>query len=692
MQPTGNPSIVIQDTPARSLATLIIAIGAGVLVVIMAWAVLAAALGIDAASRSREERLVSNGLRIHADDVRRSLTPNDVWDEAVTHLDVHFDPAWAKSFIGEDLWHTDGYRHIFVLDRLDAPIFAYEFGRTTSAARYGSFDAGARPLVRQIRAREVARSSFRPGETVQPDAIGASAFARIGSQVFLLTASLVQPDHTNGATPSARAPIVVIAEPVDATFLDRMGHRYLVSGLRLAAPGAGSRRLAAASLVSADGVLVGRLVWRSHDPLADLLATIGPPLATSLLVLAAAVALLFRHEQRRRRDLWRAMRQARQASDAKSAFLATMSHEIRTPLNGVLGMAQAMEGEALSPIQKERLSVIRESGVALLEILSDALDISKIESGKLELESVDFDLAALIGGAVAAFSGTAAGKGVALHDLIDPAAAGLWRGDPTRARQIVHNLVSNAIKFTHDGEVRVHLDATETGLRIVVSDTGIGIAPDKIGSLFEKFVQVDSSTTRRFGGAGLGLAISRELCAAMGGSIGAESQPGEGSTFTVLLPLAHVATDTSAQTPAPIEPQARPDGRSLRVLAAEDNTVNRLVLQTLLAQLGVEPTIVTNGAEAVEAFGRAGWDLILMDVQMPVMDGLQATRQIRALEAARGATPTCIIALTANAMAHQTADYIAAGMDGSLGKPIEIARLYEIITASDVATRRAAAA
>jgi signal transduction histidine kinase/CheY-like chemotaxis protein len=368
---------------------------------------------------------------------------------------------------------------------------------------------------------------------------------------------------------------------------------------------------------------------------------------------------------------------AEEANRAKSDFLAVMSHEIRTPLNGVLGMAQAMDMEPLSGPQRERLSVIRESGAALLELLDDLLDISRIEAGRLTLDVQAFDLRAVIESAHATFAAQAAAKGLAFPLEIDPAVRGRWRGDPHRVRQILSNLVSNGIKFTHAGQVAVRVARSASGVRIEVTDTGIGIADDRVGGLFEKFVQADASATRAYGGTGLGLSICQELCRAMGGAITVTSTPGAGSAFGLELPLRQVerAEPEAADLPAPL-------ASGVRVLAAEDNAVNRMVLKALLGQLGVEPTIVENGAEAVHAWESAHWDVILMDVQMPVMDGPTATMTIRAREAVQNRPRTPILAVTANTMAHQVASYRAAGMDDVVSKPLNAAELLAAVVAA----------
>jgi signal transduction histidine kinase/AmiR/NasT family two-component response regulator len=377
--------------------------------------------------------------------------------------------------------------------------------------------------------------------------------------------------------------------------------------------------------------------------------------------------------------------EARQAADAanqaKSEFLATVSHEIRTPLNGVLGMAQAMTADRLSKRQRDRLQVISQSGEMLLAVVNDVLDLSKIEAGRLELDIRDFDLEKMARSAQTTFQPLADAKRLAFTVELAAAAVGTYRGDAVRVRQVLYNLISNAMKFTAAGSVAVRVDPLDGGLMFTVSDTGIGIGADQIERLFDKFVQADSTTTRRYGGTGLGLAICRELCGAMGGDIQAESQLGRGSCFTARLPLARVGERRpAAPATAGLEPAG--EERPLRILAAEDNAVNQLVLKTLLGQFGLEPVIVANGAEAVAAWERDDWDLILMDAQMPVMDGVTATREIRGREAEIGRRATPIIALTANAMGHQAEAYRAAGMNGLVAKPIQVAQLLQAIAAA----------
>ena len=374
-------------------------------------------------------------------------------------------------------------------------------------------------------------------------------------------------------------------------------------------------------------------------------------------------------------DLMEARDAANAANIAKSQFLANMSHEIRTPLNGVLAMAEVMERGDLSDLQRERLSVVRQSGEQLLSVLNDVLDLSKIEAGKLELAEEDFEVEKVAQAVRDGFAAIAHDKGLAFAVEVAPEAAGVWRGDADRLRQIFANLVSNAVKFTNEGHVTARFEAADAGgLRLSVTDSGIGIAQGKILTLFEKFTQADTSTTRRYGGTGLGLAICRELAQLMGGQVSVMSRDGGGSTFIVELPFRR---GDHAPGEAIVEPSVDVQQRSVRVLAAEDNLVNQKVLKAIVEPMDVELVIVGDGRAAVDAWRGGGFDVILMDIQMPVMDGIAASRAIRDAERVEKLPRTPILALTAHALVHQVEEYLAAGMDGHVAKPIEISKLYD---------------
>jgi PAS domain S-box-containing protein len=414
------------------------------------------------------------------------------------------------------------------------------------------------------------------------------------------------------------------------------------------------------------------------------------------------VGVLRNIDKQKRSEL--ALAKARDAAEAanraKSEFLANMSHEIRTPLNGVMGVASALGRTRLDRNQREMVGLIESSAQTLEALLSDVLDLARVESGRLELAHQPFDLQRCIADVGALFHPSAEARGLDLIVEPTPQIEGAFLGDAARVRQILSNLVANAVKFTPTGQVRLSATALRTPdgveAKIRVTDTGIGFDEETKARLFGRFEQADGSITRRFGGTGLGLAISRSLAEHMGGVLEAEATPGKGAVFTLSLPLTRALEAPAIDGLEPSSDEFEPDAAPLRVLLAEDHPTNRRVVQLILESAGVDLTCVENGALAVEAWERGAFDLILMDMQMPVMDGLTAVARIRELEAGRNRPRTVIHALTANAMPEHAKASKAAGADGHLTKPISAEQLFRVVeaahrvSADDAAPRRVA--
>jgi signal transduction histidine kinase/CheY-like chemotaxis protein len=631
-------------------------IGLGALVLVLAVVGAAGVLAAGAHALDAFEARKSQAIFTSVTDRRLSRVAHDV------------SVAVRVGFSDDDFLVRDRAHDFSLLaDRQDRPL-VLRLSRESPGLRQDAVVAEARALVRAARAG---------GSALTLSGAPPSGVIRIGGAAYMAAAGLL---------PDGR--VLVSGQGLDREVLDA-AERLGVTGARVvddrAPPGTTS-----VVLHGPDGAPVARIAWPRQHPGRRALASAAAPLIAGFLVLAllagAAIwqivrvarrLLAYEHAWgRAMRDLSDARDRAEAANIAKSQFLANMSHEIRTPLNGVLGMAQALARSDLKSEDRDKLQLIRASGENLLSLLNDLLDLSKIEAGCMEIDVHDFDLGEVMRAAAQPFAEIAAQKDLAFAVDVAPEALGLWRGDGGRLRQVIGNLASNAVKFTEHGEVRVTVRRTATGLACQVSDTGIGIAEDRVGLLFQRFSQIDPTATRRAGGTGLGLAICRDLVALMGGRVTVTSIRDRGSTFAFDLPLAWVGP---AAPPAPAAADPAPAPLSLKVLAAEDNEVNRLILTALLEPLGVRLRLAADGAEAVQAFAEEAFDLVLMDVQMPVMNGVEAARAIRRREADQGRAPTPILALSANVMPHQVAEYLAAGMDGLIAKPVEVRAMLDAI-------------
>ena len=394
-------------------------------------------------------------------------------------------------------------------------------------------------------------------------------------------------------------------------------------------------------------------------------------LAASLLIVGVAAVLVWQRRQAGRLRV--AQQRAELASQSKSEFLSNMSHEIRTPLNGVVGVADLLASAGLPERERKMAELIRDSGRTLERLLSDVLDLAKVEAGQLMIEETPFQAGDLVRAVAELHRPKAEARGLVLKTTIAPELESWFLGDSVRVRQILTNLTSNAVKFTEKGSVSIVADAPAPGMiRLSVADTGVGFDAAAKSRLFARFQQADGSITRRFGGTGLGLAICRQLATLMGGVMDCESEPGSGSRFWFEAEFKSVA---NAESQVDEENLALPEERALHVLVADDHPTNLVVVRMMLEQLGIEISTVVNGAEAVEAAANGHYDVILMDMQMPVMDGLEAVRRIRQREVSTGVTRTPILMLSANAGADHRDESRLAGADGHVAKPITLGSL-----------------
>ncbi|WP_236634302.1 ATP-binding protein [Caulobacter sp. X] len=493
-----------------------------------------------------EISLADRSIARDLERMRRELTSATLWDRAYQAMGPRVDAAWADANFAQYYKTQFGHGLTFVM-RSGQVVYASRAGVRSRAEALGAFPAKAAPIASQV--ADDARRALRAGRLGAAAEVTRVGLMREDGDVYLVAFAAVTP-LTRSVADAYDGPstVVVSARRMDAVFLRDFSEAYGLDALQLRETPLGLKPYA--PLTGIDGRPVGVLSWEADDPGLTLLKTLAPWLAVGFVVMGVAAILLFRRVAEAlvqlrdgRRELIAAKTEAEAANAAKTLFLANMSHEIRTPLNGVLGMAQVMAADALTEPQARRLRILEESGQALLALLNDILDIARLERHAVRLRSEVFDLAGMVEAACLAFSGAAAVKGLSLSVDVAPDVRGRWRGDAMRLRQVLGNLVANAIKFTDRGGVTVRVRPSTQGLRFEVEDTGPGVPAEYLPDLFKSFSQIDESSTRPHDGAGLGLSICRELVQLMGGTIDVHTALGQGSSFHFVVPLERVADE-----------------------------------------------------------------------------------------------------------------------------------------------------
>jgi len=542
-----NPSSVTRGV--RSLHWIV-----GATIVLVAVSVLGsvalmlfAARSLDRLESQDERELVQRTIQRDLQRMTRELTSATVWDDAARAMGPPVDLAWAD--INTGAYYHQYFQHDLTFVMRDGRmIYGSLAGARVSADALGALPNDVAPLIAAVDAKaRIAHRAKRFGLKASTTEAG---LVRSGDEIYLVVAADVIAETAPLAAAQQVTPpaVVVTARRISTAYTRGLRQDLGIDGLSLIAESRSSDT--SVPLHDIRGQPIGALGWTAQDPGTSLLKAGAPWIVLVFAALLAAAVVLFlrvtdalRKLADSRRALIAAKEEAEAANAAKTQFLANMSHEIRTPLNGVLGMAQVMQADQLPDHQRDRLDVIHQSGQALLALLNDILDMARLESGGVRLRAEPFDLPILVEATCALFSGAAANKGIALTFATAPGCEGAWIGDPIRLRQVLGNLIANAVNFTHQGSVRVEVRTSETGLRFEVRDTGVGIAPEHRPRLFKIFSQVDNSMTRAYQGSGLGLAISQDVVTLMGGRIGVDSTPGAGSTFHFEVPLHRPRTE-----------------------------------------------------------------------------------------------------------------------------------------------------
>ena len=671
---------------SRSLLILAIS-GMGLL----GLSLVAGARSADRYSGEFERRQIQSGLATRLDELAALVMPQVTRDAAVVHLHNRFDADWANRNIGTFLNEADGFELVEIVDHSDRSIFSAVDGDSTRTIPSGRGSIALPQLIENIRVRERQRGTLlrrAKSQKMIAAPIQATAVSRIDGQPYAIVATLVQPDFGTALPIGPHAPIVFAADALDETFLANIAARYLLIDAVLVTPALPRKPEQAEEIITdAAGRPVLSIRWRQHKPGTAMreqtwvyMSAVFVFFVLSITLIHLAVARANRELLMKEVALEAALANAEHASQAKSQFLANMSHELRTPLNGIIGLMDLLRQRQTDSQCREMTDTVIASGRTLELVVNDILDVSRIEAGQMAFEIAPFSLGDVMGNVVDLHAATATAKGLRLELTTADGADGTYLGDRTRIGQIVSNLISNAIKFTAEGGVSIAVRRRQGGIRISVSDTGIGFDRSTASRLFDRFEQADVSVSRKFGGTGLGLSICHSLTGMMGGRITVRGSPGKGSVFFAYLPLTRIS-DVALRVvePMPDRPVPDTDEQPLKILFADDHEVNRRVVSMILASVNVDLTVVENGALAVEAAAADRFDIILMDVQMPVLDGLSATRRIREFELAGHHPRTPIISLTANAMPEDVRLSLDAGSDLHLAKPIRPDVLLEAI-------------
>ena len=643
-----------------------------------------AMMAIDNEAAAREGRQVLRALEAERMQLAVEQQSATIWDDALEAV-IARDIVFIEGNLG--VWMHDYFGHdeSYVLTPEGQPIYAAIDGSTVDPSVMADAEIEISAMADRLRSKSAASGTEQNAEAEGPAALYVSEPVQLRGKPVLLSVVPIVSDTGDLFQQPGKEFLHVAVQYLDEDFATRVATPMELTEAGFAGtPPQGHQR--GVAFADSRGTTVTWFCWSGYTPGRTMVGYLIPIFVVWFAIICTLLYLIANRLVNASSQLEAARAKAEEMSRAKSIFLANMSHEIRTPLNGVLGMAEILQRHVSTPESKRMVATIRQSGETLLAVLNSILDMSKIEAGKMELETVPIVLSDILDHVEALHRVKAEEKGLDLQVYMSAGSELPRLGDPHRLIQILNNLLNNAIKFTEKGHVRVELSCLHgKPVTIDVNDTGVGMTEAQLSRVFESFEQADGSMTRRFGGTGLGLSIVRQLVVLMGGMITVQSRLGEGTEVRVVLPL----PETSAGSIAAAEAEAAPDTMRLvgkRLLVADDNLTNRLVVSEMLAETGMKVTMVENGQEAVSTWLKAleedqPFDLILLDITMPVLDGLGALAKIRSTETEKRCPPVAAIAVTANAMPDQVADYIMGGFDTHLAKPFKRRELLHALTA-----------